>query len=90
MSKGLRFTLDLFIPEDPTGTEIAGIKIPSALASKIPAIRQNIRLLKGYARKINEGQPGEEMTVLAVYHICQHGEPGLTMAENCKATEQEI
>ncbi len=69
---GLRFQLDLFIPESTTGTVVAGVKIPTALAAKIPAIRQNIRDLKAYAAKINEGQPNEEMTVKATYHICHN------------------
>jgi len=83
---GLRFQLDLFIPEDSTGTLVAGIKIPSALASKIPAIRSAIQDLKTYARKINDGQGNEEMTVKATYHICTHdGENG-----DCSKSLQDI
>lgn len=71
---GLRFQLDLFIPEATTGTLVSGIKIPTALATKIPTIRQAIRDLKAYASKINAGNLNEEMTVRAVYHICRHDE----------------
>lgn len=62
---GIRFQLDLFIPE---GTYNA---IP---ASKKTAIRDRIRELKSYAVKINEGQPNEEATIRAVFHICRHDE----------------
>ena len=71
---GLRFTLDLFIPETPTGTLVAGVKIPSTLTTKLPAIRQAVRDLKVYASKINTGQPNEEMSVKASFHICHHNE----------------
>lgn len=69
---GIRFQLDLYIPEDPAGTPVAGVAIPTALATRIPAIRQAVRDLKAYARRINAGQLNEEMTVRAVYHICHH------------------
>ena len=78
---GIRFNLDLFIQEDPTGTLMAGVKIPSVLATKIPTIRQAIRDLKVYASKINE-----EMTIRATYHICYHNE---IPTKPCGA-EQEI
>ena len=71
---GLRFQLDIYIDEDPTGTLVAGVKIPTALATKIPTIRQAIRDLKAYATKINAGKPDEEMTVRATYHIDYHNE----------------
>lgn len=80
----LRFTLDLAIPESPTGTLVAGVRIPTAIATKIPAIRQGIRDLKAYARKINEGQPNEEASVRAVFHVCHHDE-----GKPCES-EQEI
>jgi len=83
---GLRFQLDLFIPEDPIGTLVAGIKIPTALATQIPTIRTGIQKLKLYARKINEGQLNEEMTVKASYHQCFHDE---SPTKPC-GTEQEI
>ena len=83
---GLRFSLDLYIDEDPTGVLIAGVKIPPALAGKIPAIRQAIRDLKVFASKINEGKDNEEMTVRAAYHICYHNE---NSNKPCKP-EQEI
>ncbi len=83
---GLRFTLDLYIPEDPTGTLVAGVKIPTALATQIPTIRQKIQALKGFARKINSGQPNEEMTVKASYHVCHHEDNPPT----CGDLEQDI
>ena len=83
---GLRFNLDLYIDEDPTGTLVAGVKIPAALATKIPRIRQAIRDLKVFATKINQGRANEEMTVRASCHICYHNE-GIN--KPCE-TEQEI
>ena len=71
---GLRFSLDVFIPESPTGTMVAGVKIPNALAVQIPTIRQQIRNLKSFAANINDGAANEEFTVRAVYHICRHDE----------------
>ncbi len=79
---GLRFRLDLFIPEDPNGTLVAGVKIPTVLTSQVPTIRQGIRFLKGYARKINVGAANEEMTVRAVFHTCRHDTGGKCEAEN--------
>ena len=71
----LRFNLDLAIPEDPAGTLVAGVKINSLLAQKIPDIRDAIRGLKSYATKINAGQLNEEITVKASWHICHHDDP---------------
>ncbi len=71
---GLRFQLDCYVDEDPTGTLVAGVKIPTALATKIPAIQDAIRALKSYSTKINEGADNEEMTVRAQYQICYHNE----------------
>lgn len=62
---GIRFSLDLFIPE------VVYNAIP--IAKKV-AIRDRIRELKAYAVKINEGQPNEELTVRAVFHKCYHDE----------------
>jgi len=81
---GLRFTLDLYIPEDPNGTLVAGVKIPTALATRIPAIRQAIQDFKSYATRINVGKPGEELTVKATYHVCHHD-----TGETCEP-EQDI
>lgn len=71
---GLRFQLDLYVDEDPTGTLVAGVKIPTALAGKIPVIRDAIRVLKSCASKINEGKDNEEATITAKYHVCYHNE----------------
>lgn len=62
---GIRFNLDLFIPE----------AVYSAIpAAKKTAIRDRIRELKALAVRINEGQPNEEATVRAVFHTCRHDE----------------
>jgi len=61
----IRFRLDLAIPKDVYDS------IPSA--TKL-AIRDKIRQLKTYARKINEGSDNEEMTITAKYHVCRHDE----------------
>ena len=62
---GPRFNLDLFIPD------AVWAAIP---ATKKAAIRDRIRELKAFAVKINAGQPNEEITVKASYHICRHDE----------------
>ncbi len=64
---GRRIQIDIFV-KDP---------IPSALVTRWPAIVTEIRRLKSYASKINEGLPNEEMTVRAVMHICRHDEGGV-------------
>lgn len=61
---GTRLRLDLFLPD----------MTPLQVAQTYPAILQGIRQLKGLARKINEGQPNEEATVTAKYHLCRHDE----------------
>lgn len=72
----LRFRLDLAIKEP----------IPQALKDKLPAIRREIRRLKSYASKINEGKGNEEITVTATYHICDHDNP----ANRTPCVEEEI
>ena len=67
------------------------LAIPEAVYDALPlakkiAARDTIRALKALAVKINEGQPNEEMTVRAAWHICHHDEPGNTIL----CTEQEI
>lgn len=63
----IRFSLDLAIPE------LVYNAIPTA--KKLVA-RDAIRDLKALAVKINEGQPNEEMTVVAQWHRCRHDEGG--------------
>ena len=58
-----RFTLDLAIPEAVYDA------IPTATKT---TIRDRIRQLKALAVKINEGQPNEENTVKATWHICHN------------------
>ena len=81
----LRFELSLSIPEDSSGTlilsskdelgqDVGGIRIPSTLASKIPAIKDGIRFLMSFSSKINEGLPNEEQTTRAILRICYHDE----------------
>ncbi len=93
----LRFIVDISIPEEPTGTlilshldtdtgqQVGGIKLPALVAQHLTALRNEIQLAKSYARKINEGQSNEEMTVKTSYHICHHDEQGIP----CEP-EQEI
>jgi len=71
----IRFDIQLAIPKDVYDA------IP--LAKKIAA-RDAIRKLKALAVKINAGQPNEEMTVVANWHICLHDE-----GKTCEP-EQEI
>ncbi len=56
----LRFTLDLAVK----------MPIPSALQTKLQAIKDRIKELKAFAEKINS----EENTIRATYHICHHDE----------------
>ena len=60
-----RFTLDLAIPEAVYNA------IPSA---KKLAFKAAVLALKALAVKINAGQPNEEITDRAVWHICHHDE----------------
>ena len=62
---GIRFGLDLFIPEAVYNA------IP--VAKKL-AIRDRIRELKALAVKVNSGKPTEELTIRATYHKCYHDE----------------
>jgi len=73
---GLRIRQEIFIPEDPDGVFVSqlGIKLPSEVAQYLPAYVKETRRIKKYAAKINEGQPNEEMTVKAKWHICYHNE----------------
>jgi len=71
-----RGTLDLAIPEDVYNA------IPTA---RKLAFRDEVRALKTLARRINEGQSNEEMTVKASWHWCTHEEPN---PEPC--VEQDI
>ncbi len=61
----IRFQLDLAIPKAVYDA------IPAA--KKLAALTV-IRELKALAVKINAGQPNEEITVRAVWHICHHDE----------------
>lgn len=70
----LRIQTDLAIKEP----------IPQLLKDKLPAIRDAIRELKSYASIINKDADNEEMTIRAVWHICNHD-----IGEIC-TPEQEI
>jgi len=53
------------------------LAIPKAVFDAIPAskklvARNAIRELKALAVNINEGQPDEEKTIIAVWHWCHH------------------
>lgn len=85
---GLRFQiiLDGFIPEDLTGTLVAGIKIPTTFATKIPAIRQEVQDVKAFIGSMNRTLGGEVLTLKTTYHICYHDENPTKPCE----TEQDI
>ena len=74
---GVRFSLDLFIPQAVYDA------IPAA---KKQAIRDRIRELRAFAVKVNAGMPNEEITIKAAYHKCYHDEAGNKPCE----PEQEI
>lgn len=78
--------LDGFIPEDPAGTLVVGIKIPTAFAEKIPAIRDKVRNVKDFVASMNRVLAGENLSLKATYHICYHNE---TPGKPCKQ-EQDI
>jgi len=84
----LRFRTELAIPlgDIVTNPTIAQIreKLPLEVATHLADYVREVRRAKKYAAKINEGQPNEEMTVTATYHICRHDE-----GKSCEA-EQEI
>jgi len=67
---GTRLTIDLYYKD----------KTPAQLNAEFPNLLPAIKALKNKATKINEGQPNEEMTVMAKYHICNHDE-GLPCGE---------
>ena len=62
MSTYLRFKLDLAIKQP----------LPQALKDELPALKVAIRRLKSFASKINEGNPNEEITIKAAWHICRN------------------
>jgi len=74
----LRFNISLAIPlgsiqENPTIDQIKK-KLPQEVAEHLVDYVREVRRAKKYAVRINEGQPNEEMTVTANYHICRHDE----------------
>ena len=54
--------------------------------SKKIAFRDMVRWLKARSVNINEGQPNQEITTVAVHHICHHDERFIVPCE----PEQEI
>ena len=74
-----RIDIQLAIPEDVWAI------IP--LARK-KAFRDEIRAMRAFAVKINEGLVNEEMTVTAKRHTCHHDEPGNTIL--CTDTTVDI
>lgn len=73
---GLRFEihLDGFIPEDLSGILVAGIKIPTAFATKIPAIRAEVQDIKAFVGNMNRKLGGQNLSLSATYQICRHDE----------------
>jgi len=84
---GLRYQIDGFIPEDPNGVLVPslGIKLPQTVVNHLPTLRDELRAIKSFTRKINEGYANEEATVRFTYHICKHDE-----ANPQPCVEQEI
>jgi len=60
--------IDLAIPYDEKGG------LPPALKGHLVAIEQHIKVLKGFAVKINVGKANEEDTIKAKWHKCFHDE----------------
>ena len=70
----LRINIDLAFP----------MPLSSTVQTRLNALKAEIVKAKAYAVVINAGQPNEEATVRAGYHVCRHDE-GLP----CEA-EQEV
>ena len=85
---GIRFqiTLDGFIPEDPNGVQIAGVKIPIVFAEKIPAFRTKVHDIKDFMANMKRVLSGEKLQFKATYHKCFHDE---IPPKQCES-EQEI
>lgn len=58
----------------------------NTVKNKLQELKTLAKQGKTYAKKINEGQPNEENTVRATYHVCYHDEPG----NNAPCTDIEI
>ena len=71
----IRFSLDLAIPQ---------VVFNSIPAARKTAFRDEVRALKALAVRINAGQPNEEMSVKASFHVCHHD-----TGQSCEA-EQAI
>ena len=71
----IRFNLDLAIPS---------VVFNSIPAARKTAFRDEVRALKALAVRINAGQPNEEMSVKASFHVCHHD-----TGQSCEA-EQAI
>ena len=71
----IRFNLDLAIPS---------VVFNSIPAARKTAFRDEVRALKALAVRINAGQPNEEMSVKASFHVCHHD-----TGQSCEA-EQDI
>jgi hypothetical protein len=61
----VRFSLDLAIPQSVFNAIPAARKL---------AFKNEVLALKALAVRINAGQPNEEMSVKAQYHVCHHDE----------------
>lgn len=56
---------------------VLDLAVPKAVYDALPAaqkaaFRDRILEMKALAVKINQGQPNEEATVRAVWHLCNH------------------
>ena len=48
--------------------------LPKEVADHLPDFVREVRRIKKYSTKINTGQPNEEITVTARWHVCRHDE----------------
>ena len=83
----LRLTTELAIdigdcPDNPTIQQIKD-RLPTEVADHLVDYIKEVSRAKRYASKINEGQPNEELTIVATYHICRHSEN-----RPCEATQE--
>ncbi len=63
----LRYQIDIAIPYLDKNQ-----KLPPEFTNLRTAIETNIKTLKGFGGKINEGLSNEESTIIASYHVCKH------------------
>ena len=60
-------------PGNPTVQQIKD-RLPKEVADHLGDYIREVKRAKKYASKINAGQPNEEITIVANWHICRHDE----------------